>query len=121
VRAENYMGAGGPPHRLLREVRARYPVSLHGVGLSIGSAGALDRTHLTRLRCLVDRYQPCRFSEHLAWSSHNGRFLNDLLPLPYKEETLARVCEHIDLVQEALGMLCCWKILRPMWHSTLSR
>jgi len=102
VHAENYMGDGGPPHSLLGEVRARYPLSLHGVGLSIGAARGLDRAHLTRLRRLVDRYQPCEFSEHLAWSTHEDRFLNDLLPLPYTEETLARVCEHIDLVQEVL-------------------
>jgi uncharacterized protein len=104
VHAENYMGAGGPPHHLLREVRTRYPVSLHGVGLSIGSADGIDREHLGRLRHLIDRYQACRFSEHLAWSSHDGRFLNDLLPLPYTNETLARVCEHVDIVQDALGM-----------------
>jgi uncharacterized protein (UPF0276 family) len=102
VHAENYMGDGGPPHYLLGEVCARYPLSLHGVGLSIGAARGLDRAHLTRLRRLVDRYQPCEFSEHLAWSSHEDRFLNDLLPLPYTEETLARVCEHIDMIQEVL-------------------
>jgi uncharacterized protein len=104
VHAENYMGEGGPPHRFLREVCANYPLSLHGVGVSIGSAEGIDRTHLARLRRLVERYRPFWFSEHLAWSSHDGRFLNDLLPLPYTEETLARVCEHIELIQEALGM-----------------
>jgi uncharacterized protein (UPF0276 family) len=102
VHAENYMGDGGPPHHFLREVRSRYPLSLHGVGLSIGAAGRLDPAHLARLRRLVDHYQPCRFSEHLAWSTHAGRFLNDLLPLPYTKETLAWVCEHIDTVQEML-------------------
>jgi uncharacterized protein len=104
VHAENYMGDGGPPHHFLREVRSRYPLSLHGVGLSIGTAGRLDRAHLARLRRLVVHYEPCRFSEHLAWSTHEGRFLNDLLPLPYTTETLIRVCEHIDTVQEALRM-----------------
>jgi uncharacterized protein len=103
VHAENYMGDGGPPHHVLGEVRARYPLSLHGVGLSIGSAGGLDRVHLARLRRLVDRYRPHLFSEHLAWSTHDGRFLNDLLPLPYNFETLARVCAHVDQVQDALG------------------
>jgi uncharacterized protein len=102
VHAENYMGDGGPPHYMLGEVRAKYPLSLHGVGLSIGAARGLDRAHLTRLRRLVDRYQPCWFSEHLAWSTHEDRFLNNLLPLPYTQETLAQVCEHIDFVQEAL-------------------
>jgi len=102
VHAENYMGAGGPPHRMLEALRARWPLSLHGVGLSIGSAGPLDVSHLIRLRRLVDRYQPALFSEHLAWSSHDGAFLNDLLPVPYNRETLQRVCDHIDDAQETL-------------------
>jgi len=104
VHAENYMGDGGPPHHLLAEIRASYPVSIHGVGLSIGAARPLDRAHLDRLKKLVDRYQPFLFSEHLAWSSHAETFLNDLLPVPYNEETLSRVCEHIDEVQDTLGM-----------------
>ena len=103
VHAENYMGAGGPPHRYLTAIRERYPLSLHGVGLSIGGAQALDREHLLRLKGLVSRYQPGLFSEHLAWSSHDGAFFNDLLPLPYTNETLARVAGHIDEVQATLG------------------
>jgi uncharacterized protein len=102
IHAENYMGAGGPPHRRLEAIRERYPLSLHGVGLSIGSPGPLDRAHLARLAALAERYQPAIISEHLAWSTHEGAFLNDLLPLPYTEETLERVCEHIDIVQTAL-------------------
>jgi hypothetical protein len=102
IHAENYMGEGGPPHAYLTAVRERYPVSLHGVGLSIGGAGPLDKAHLDRLRALADRYQPALFSEHLAWSSHDTVYLNDLLPLPYTEETLERVCTHIDEVQDAL-------------------
>ncbi len=102
IHAENYMGAGGPPHRRLEAIRERYPLSLHGVGLSIGSPGPLDRAHLARLAALAERYQPAIVSEHLAWSTHEGAFLNDLLPLPYTEETLERVCEHIDIVQTAL-------------------
>lgn len=103
IHAENYMGAGGPPHRLLEAVRKQYPLSVHGVGLSIGGAGALDRDHLRRLRNLIDRYEPALFSEHLAWSSHDGVFLNDLLPLPYNAQTLRTVVDHINEVQEALG------------------
>lgn len=103
VHAENYMGAGGPPHRYLSAIRERYPLSLHGVGLSIGADRPLDRDHLARLRQLIDRYSPALFSEHLAWSSHDVGFLNDLLPLPYTDETLARVVEHVDQVQDALG------------------
>ena len=102
IHAENYMGEGGPPHAYLTAVRERYPLSLHGVGLSIGGAGPLDKDHLGRLRALIDRYQPALFSEHLAWSSHDTVYLNDLLPFPYTEETLALVCTHIDEVQEAL-------------------
>ncbi len=101
--AENYMGAGGPPHRYLTAIRQDYPISLHGVGLSIGSEDGLDADHLHRLKALVDRYEPGLFSEHLAWSSHGGTYYNDLLPLPYSEATLARVCQHIDQVQSLLG------------------
>ncbi|WP_108682887.1 DUF692 family multinuclear iron-containing protein [Methyloceanibacter sp. wino2] len=103
IHAENYMGAGGPPHAYLTAIRERYPLSLHGVGLSIGGAGPLDADHLARLRALADRYQPALFSEHLAWSSHDTVYLNDLLPLPYTQETLARVCDHIDQVQNAMN------------------
>ena len=103
VHPENYMGAGGPPHHMLEWVRARYPLSLHGVGLSIGGAGRLDRTHLTRLKALAERYEPGLFSEHLAWSTHEGAYLGDLLPLPYREETLAHVARHVDETQEIIG------------------
>ena len=102
VHAENYMGAGGPPHAQLVALRQRYALSLHGVGLSIGSMQPLDRDHLARLRSLCDRYEPESFSEHLAWSSHDGVYFNDLLPLPYTPQTLARVAEHIDTVQTTL-------------------
>jgi uncharacterized protein (UPF0276 family) len=103
VHAENYMGAGGPPHRYLTAIRSRYPLSLHGVGLSIGGDRPLDRGHLRRLKTLIERYQPGLFSEHLAWSTHTTTFFDDLLPLPYTAETLARVVEHIDEVQQMLG------------------
>ncbi|WP_137130999.1 DUF692 domain-containing protein [Rhizobium sp. FY34] len=103
VHAENYMGAGGPPHRYLEEIAALYPLSLHGVGLSIGAARGLDKAHLARLRQLIDRYRPQSFSEHLAWSTHETGFLNDLLPVPYTEETLARVVAHVDETQQTLG------------------
>ena len=103
VHAENYMGAGGPPHAQLGALRERYALSVHGVGLSIGSMRPLDRDHLMRLKMLCERYMPESFSEHLAWSSHGDVYLNDLLPLPYTQQTLARVAEHIDEVQTALG------------------
>jgi len=102
VHAENYMCAGGPPHAQLAALRQRYALSLHGVALSIGSMQPLDRDHLARLRSLCDRYEPESFSEHLAWSSHDGVYFNDLLPLPYTPQTLARVAEHIDTVQTTL-------------------
>jgi uncharacterized protein len=103
IHAENYMGAGGPPHAMLKRLREDYALSIHGVGLSIGSMQALDRNHLARLKSLCDRYEPQSFSEHLAWSSHDNVFLNDLLPLPYTQATLTRVVEHVDDVQSFLG------------------
>jgi uncharacterized protein (UPF0276 family) len=103
VHAENYMGAGGAPHAQLGKLCDGYALSIHGVGLSIGSMRPLDREHLARLKKLCDRYRPASFSEHLAWSSHGEVYYNDLLPLPYTEETLARVVEHVDQVQGALG------------------
>jgi uncharacterized protein (UPF0276 family) len=102
VHAENYMGDGGPPHAQLTHIRENYALSLHGVGLSIGSMQDLDRDHLARLKVLCDRYQPESFSEHLAWSSHDTVFLNDLLPLPYTPETLDRIVQHVDQVQSTL-------------------
>ena len=104
VHAENYMGRGGPPHRMLAALGERWPLSLHGVGLSIGGEGRLDPGHLSRLRQLIERYKPAGFSEHLAWSSHEDVYFNDLLPLPYNRSTLDRVCDHVDEAQEALGV-----------------
>ena len=103
VHPENYMGAGGPPHHVLERVRARYPLSLHGVGLSIGGAGPLDGAHLARLKALADRYESGLFSEHLAWSTHEGAYLGDLLPLPYTLETLMHVAGHVDAAQTVIG------------------
>ncbi len=103
VHAENYMGAGGPPHRYLSAICERYPLSLHGVGLSIGADRALDEDHISRLKKLIKRYSPALFSEHLAWSGHDVGFLNDLLPVPYTDAVLSRVVQHIDQVQQTLG------------------
>ncbi|MBS0126127.1 DUF692 domain-containing protein [Thetidibacter halocola] len=103
VHAENYMGDGGRPVAQLRALSDRFAISVHGVGLSIGGAGPLDPAHLDRLARLVGWLNPARFSEHLAWSTHDGAFLNDLLPLPYTDTTLGRVCAHIDTVQQRLG------------------
>jgi uncharacterized protein (UPF0276 family) len=105
IHAENYMGDGGPPHRRLEAIRARYPLSLHGVGLSIGGPRPLDCAHLARLSALKRRYEPGLFSEHLAWSSHDCGYLDDLLPLPYTAETLRVVCDHVDETQEAVGRM----------------
>ena len=103
IHAENYMGDGGLPHATLNTIRETYPLSLHGVGLSIGGAKPLDLEHLARLKALNERYEPGLFSEHLAWSTHDVGYLSDLLPLPYTSETLARVCEHIDETQSFVG------------------
>ena len=103
IHAENYMGDGGPAIAQLRHLAERFPISCHGVGLSIGSEGSLDQDHLARLKKLVSWLNPASFSEHLAWSSHDVGFLNDLLPVPYDEKTLATVSDHIDQVQETIG------------------
>ncbi|MCA8884463.1 MAG: DUF692 domain-containing protein [Rhodobacteraceae bacterium] len=103
IHAENYMGAGGRPLAQLRALAERFPISVHGVGLSIGGEGPLDRDHLDRLARLTGWLGPASFSEHLAWSSHDTGYLNDLLPLPYTTATLNRVCDHIDQVQDRLG------------------
>lgn len=102
VHAENYMVAGGPMLRQLERWRAAYPLSLHGVALSIGGETPLDRDHLDALKRLVDRFEPRSFSEHLAWSTHDGAYLNDLLPVSYDGATLERVTDHIDRVQTHL-------------------
>lgn len=103
VHPENYMGAGGPPHHYLGLIRQDYALSLHGVGLSLGSDAPPDVHHLQRLKTLVDRYQPAQVSEHLAWANHGGVFLDDLLPLPLTRDTLEIACANIQRVQETLG------------------
>lgn len=103
VHAENYLGSGGRPIAQLRALREHYAFSVHGVGLSIGSEQGIDPDHLSRVKKLCDWLNPAQFSEHLAWSTHDVGFLNDLLPLPYDRKTLMRVVDHIDLVQSTLG------------------
>ncbi len=96
IHAENYMGAGGPAHHYLEEIRRDFALSVHGVGLSIGSSEPLDEEHLERLQLVLRRYEPESFSEHLAWSSHGENYYADLLPLPYDDATLKRVCQHVS-------------------------
>lgn len=103
IHAENYMGKGGHPHRILKLLRQNFPLSVHGVGLSIGGEAPLDLEHLGRLKKLVDAYQPALVSEHLAWSTHDNSYYNDLLPVPYDQQTLERVVRHINQVQDVLG------------------
>lgn len=103
VHSENYFGAGGAPLHYLERARALYPVSLHGVGLSLGSADPLNREHLRRLKRLIDFIDPGLVSEHLCWSSVGGRYLNDLLPLPYTEEAIAHIVPRIVETQDFLG------------------
>lgn len=103
IHAENYMGDGGRPMAQLRHLAERFPISVHGVGLSIGGEEPLDIEHLARLRRLCDMLNPASFSEHLAWSTHDGVYLNDLLPLPYTNRTLTHVAAHIAQVQDSLG------------------
>ena len=101
VHIENYMGGGTPP-RYLDAIRRNYPVSLHGVGLSLGSAEELDPAHLARVRGIVERIEPALVSEHLSWSVVGGTYLADLLPLPMTEEALEVMCRHVDQVQACL-------------------
>jgi hypothetical protein len=103
VHSENYFADGGPALAALDRIRADYPLSLHGVGMSLGSADPLDATHLAKLRRLIARVEPAAVSEHLCWSGIGGRHLNDLLPLPYTDEALDHVCTRVAQVQDALG------------------
>lgn len=102
VHSENYFG-GGTPLKYLTAIRRDYPVSLHGVGLSLGNAGGLDERHLARLRSLAQRIDPGLVSEHLAWNAVDGTHFADLLPLPLTEETLAVVCRNVEVTQDFLG------------------
>ena len=103
VHSENFFAEGGPAPAALDRIRNDYPLSLHGVGMSLGSTDPLDREHLEKLRRLIVRTEPAVVSEHLCWSSVGGRHLNDLLPLPYTEEALVHVVSRVAEVQEALG------------------
>jgi len=101
VHTENYLG-GGPARRALERLRRDHAVSLHGVGLSLGGAGPIHSPHLRRICKLADEIEPSLISEHLSWSGSDGIYLNDLLPLPYTEESLAVLASHVTEVQEAL-------------------
>lgn len=103
VHSENFFGAGGQPLAWLERFRCAYPLSLHGVGLSLGSADPLDEGHLARLDALVRRFEPALVSEHLSWSSARGRHANELLPLPLTREALDHACARVTQVQERLG------------------
>jgi uncharacterized protein len=101
--SENYFATGGSQPWYLERIRALYPLSLHGVGLSLGSVDALDAEHLANLKRIVDRFEPTLVSEHLSWGSHGGQAFNDLLPMPYTEEALRHMVERVDEVQVYLG------------------
>jgi uncharacterized protein (UPF0276 family) len=103
VHSENHFAPAGAAHRALDRIREHYPISLHGVGLSLGSTDAMDREHLAQLRLAIERYQPALLSEHLCWGSVGGRHTNDLLPLPYTEEALRHLVSRVREAQDALG------------------
>jgi len=103
IHSENYFADGGPSLAALEAIRDNYPIAMHGVGLSLGSTDPLDREHLRKLARLARRIAPAAVSEHLCWSSVDGRHFNDLLPLPYTDEALDHVCGRVHAVQEALG------------------
>ena len=103
VHSENFFLDGGAAMHALERARAAYPISLHGVGLSLGSADAIGQQHLAKLKRLVERVEPTLVSEHLAWGSVGGRHFNDLLPLPHTREALAVLAERVDRVQSVLN------------------
>lgn len=103
VHSENFFAPAAKSLAVLERLRADYPVSVHGVGLALGSAAGIDPRHLARLKELVDRIEPALVSEHLCWGRVGGRHFNDLLPLPYTEEALATFCSAIDRAQSHLG------------------
>lgn len=103
VHSENYFGAGGPPHHFLETLREHYPLSLHGVGMSLGSSTPLDLSHLSKLKRLIDRYQPAQVSDHLCWTSVDGTHAHDLLPLPFTHAMARHVAARIRRVQDVLG------------------
>ncbi len=103
VHPENYFGSGGKPLHFLENIRAHYPLSLHGVGLSLGSTDPLNPAHLRKLRQLIERFQPALVSEHVSWGSVDGRYLNDLLPLPLTEEALQHMVMRVTQAQDYLG------------------
>lgn len=103
IHPENYFGQGGEPHHYLEKIRAKYPISMHGVGLSLGSSDGLEKIHLDHLKTLIERYEPAQVSEHVSWSMLNGAYLNDLLPIPYNEESFTTVRNNILQTQEHLN------------------
>ncbi len=102
IHSENFFGLGGAPHQYLENIRADYPLSFHGVGMSLGSVDPLSEQHSQRLKQLVDYYQPDLISEHLSWSSFNGQYFNDLLPVPYTPEALTHIVDRVQQIQDTL-------------------
>ena len=103
IHAENFMSPGGAHHRYLEQIAEIYPLSIHGVGMSLGSASGLSGQHLKQFRDVVERYSPWLISEHLAWSGEGGFYLNDLLPLPLNDESLDIVADNVKAMQDYLG------------------
>lgn len=103
VHAENFMGAGGPPHAWLSAIREQFPITVHGVSLSLAGLDPLSKDHLARLKTVVDRYNPAIVSEHLAWCVYNGTYYHDLLAPPITKETFCRLCDNVDQTQNVLG------------------
>ena len=103
VHSENYFGEGGKPLYYLEKISEHYPISLHGVGMSIGSTDKINYSHLHKLKALISRFQPFLISEHLSWGSFKGRYFNDLFPMPYTDEALLHMVNQVNLVQDYLN------------------
>ena len=120
--SENFMDTGGRPLHVLEEVRRRYPVALHGVSLSIGSADPLDERYLAKLKTLADRIEPAIVSDHLCWTGVEGENLHDLLPLPFTEEAVRHIARRVQQAQEFLGRRILLENVSTYvtyWHSAM--
>ena len=103
VHAENFFSADGAHINTLEKIREDYPLSVHGVGLSLGTTDQLNLSHLQKLKTMIERFQPAQVSEHLSWGAVHGQYFNDLLPVPYTESSLRNFCDNVSRAQDFIG------------------